>query len=149
MPLTVLVNLRGNPEPPTDVVRRLRAVDPNLGLEWSAFEQWRLVRKWAETDRRWQWVQEGKTPPSSAHDVIGYIPNDCDVDQVPAYVAQLLRDWPVAEAREMLSKMDHYHTEEATAPVAQAMEEAVEQTMADVTAPLKKTGRRKKVTLAE
>jgi hypothetical protein len=33
--------------------------------------------------------------------------------------------------------------------VAQAMEEAVEQTMADVTAPLKKTGRRKKVTLAE
>jgi hypothetical protein len=149
MPLTVLVNLRGNPEPPVEVLRRLRAVDPHLGLEWSQFEQWRLTRKWPETDRRWQWVQEGKTPPSSAYDIIGYIPNDCDTDQVPAYVAHLLRDWPVEEAREMLSRMDHYHTAEATAPVAQAMEEAVEQTLADVTAPLKKAGRRKKVTLAE
>jgi len=83
-----------------------------------------------------------------AFDVIGHIPNQCSVDEVPAYTERLLREWSNAdEATQMLKQMDHYHTGTATGEVEEAVQEAIEETIASVTAPLVKKGRRKKVTL--
>lgn len=150
MPLSVLVNLRGNPEPPGEVVRRLRAVDPKLTLRWGPWGAWQLVREWRSEDRRWERVQTERYDPAMAFDVIGHIPNDCNVDQVPAYVERLLREWGNAdEAKRMLDQMDHYHTGKATDEVQESVEEAIEATIAEVSAPLVKKGRRKRVTLSE
>jgi hypothetical protein len=150
MPLSVIVNDRGTPEPPTDVVRRLRAVDPKLTLRWGPWGAWQLVREWRSGDRRWERVQTERYDPAMAFDVIGHIPNDCSTEQVPAYVERLLREWGNAdEAKRMLDQMDHYHTGTATADVQEAVEEAIEATVAEVAAPLVKKGRRKRVTLSE
>lgn len=148
MPLSVIVNDRGTPEPPTDVVRRLRAVDPKLTLRWGPWGAWQLVREWRSGDRRWERVQTERYDPAMAFDVIGHIPNACSVDEVPAYVERLLREWSNAdEATQMLKAMDHYHTGTATSAVAEAVQEAIEETVATVTAPIVKKGRRTKVTL--
>jgi len=133
MPLAMVVNLRGNPEPPADVVRRLQAVDPCLSIRWAEqHKQWAVVRAWPETDRRWAWVRESRYDPKAAHDILGHVPNDCGVDQVPAYVSQLLREWPVAEAKEILSRMDRYNenTEVVQEQVAEATEAVIEAVVA-------------------
>lgn len=150
MPLGVVVNLRGDPEPPPSVLARLTAVDPGLSLRWSKMNQWALVRAWPPSDRRWQWVQEGAYSVAQAHDIIGYVPNDCDVDQVPAYVERLIREWPVEDAKAMVSRMARYSdptTPEHAAVAAEAVAEATEAVLEEVTAPVRKRGRRAKVTV--
>lgn len=143
MPLSVITNLRGEPEVPSDVARRLAAVDAGLSLRWTAQGKvWALVRQWPETDRRWQWVRESRYNPSQAHDIIGYIPNDCAVDQVPSYVTRLLREWPVADARKVLDGMERYN--QRTDAVEEAVAEATEAVLEEVTAPLRKRGRPRK-----
>ncbi len=131
MPLSVLMNLRGEPEVPSDVVRGLAAVDAGLSLRWTAQGKvWALVRQWPATDRRWQWVRESRYSPAQAHDIIGYIPNDCPVDQVPSYVTRLLREWPVADARKMLEGMERYN--QRTDVVEALVDEATEAVLEDV-----------------
>lgn len=139
MPLSVVVTLAGDPQPPGDVLRRLEGI--GLTLEWSKqMTQWTVKRPWPMHDRRWKWVQEQKYDPKSAHDIVGYIPNDCSVDQVPAYLTRMLREWPVDGAKELLHKMVEYNASDA--PVQEAVEAAIEETVAEVTAPVKKKGRR-------
>jgi hypothetical protein len=150
MPLSVIVNDRGTPEPPTDVVRRLRAVDPKLTLRWGPWGAWQLVREWRSGDRRWERVQTERYDPEMAFDVIGHIPNDCSAEQVPALAERCIREWANAdEAKRMLDSWDHYHTGAATTDVQEVVEEAIEATVAEVAAPLVKKGRRKRVTLSE
>lgn len=141
MPLAMVMNLRGNPEPPADVVRRLQAVDSGLTIRWAEqHKQWAVVRTWPENDRRWAWVQSQKYSPAQAHDILGYVPNDCGTDQVPSYVSALLRDWPVEDAKAMLSRMDRYN--ENTDVVQEKVEEAAEAVIEAVTAPKKSRGTR-------
>lgn len=147
MPISVLVTANGDPQPPEDVLRRLRAVDGGLTLEWQRqMKQWTVKRAWPQSDRRWQWVQEQSYPPSAAHDILGYVPNDCDVDQVPAYVEGLIRTWPVEDAKQLLERMVHYN--DRTDAVAAVVEQAVEETLetAVETVLKRKPGRPKKVT---
>lgn len=141
MPLSVITNLRGEPEVPSDVARSLAAVDAGMSLRWTQQGKvWALVRQWPETDRRWQWVRESRYNPSQAHDIIGYIPNDCPVDQVPSYVTRLLREWPVADAKKVLDGMERYN--QRTEVVEALVEQAAEAVLEDV-AP-KKRGRPRK-----
>ncbi len=147
MPLSVVLNLRGDPEPPGDVVRRLAAVDPGLTLKWSAqHKQWAVWREWPENDRRWQWVQEQRYSRAQAHDILGHVPNDCAVDQVPAYVSRILREFPTADAKRLLERMTEYN--DKTDEVAAAVETVAEQVAESMTAP-KTKGRRVKVTPSE
>lgn len=140
MPLSVVVNLAGNPEPPGDVVRRLQGL--GLTLDWSAqMRQWTVKRPWPQGDRRWQWVQQNKYDPKGAHDIVGYIPNECSVDQVPAYLERMLRTWPVDGGKQLADKVAFWN--EPTPEVEAVVEAAIEQTL-DVVAP-KKKGRRTKV----
>lgn len=150
MPLSVIVNDRGTPEPPTDVVRRLRAVDPKLTLRWGPWGAWQLVREWRASDRRWERVQTERYDPAMAFDVIGHIPNDCSADEVPALAARLIREWPNAdEAKQMLDNWNHYHTGAATSEVQDAVEAAIEETVQTVSEPFYKRWRRKRVSIPE
>lgn len=146
MPIAAVVTMHGTPVPPEDVLRRLRAVDAGLGLAWTGpLNQWKLVRQWPSSDRRWRWVQEQKYDPAQAHDIIGYIPNDCPVDMVPAYVERLVREWPVPDRVKILEGMVRYNAEGRTDAVEAAVAGAIEETVEAVAAP--KKGRRKRVTV--
>lgn len=94
-PVRVLgFNERGIPQAPADVVARLRAIDPNLALKcyrWGVEDQWTIVWHWLETDPRQARVQSGEIDPSTAVDILAYLPLDVKPDDVPGYIAPMLR----------------------------------------------------------
>jgi hypothetical protein len=90
------------PEPPADIVRRLRQVDERLDLRWVSYRNtdyanvnenayWAIVLNWAENDKRWMYVQRGEMSPESTFDIIAMLPPDCDVEQAFGFFQRGLR----------------------------------------------------------
>lgn len=94
-PVRVLgFNERGIPQAPDDVVQRLRAIDPHLALrcyQWGATQQWAIIWHWLATDPRMARVQSGEIDPSTAVDILAYVPLGIRPDEVPGYIAPMLR----------------------------------------------------------
>jgi hypothetical protein len=139
----VLLNSAGQPEPPTDVVKRLRALHAGLHLKFLEYtaQHWAVCMSWNAEDRRWERVQQGEIGPASAYDIIGYLPLDCGVDEAPAYLERMFRQYPKDEVRNMA---DHVAAYNETAPVAEAIEAALTEAL-DVPVLPKKRGRPKKL----
>lgn len=91
----LLVNERGIPEAPADVVGRLRAIDPHLGLrcyQWGIAYQWAVIWSWdPETDPRMARVRSGEIDPITAVDILGYLPLDAKPDDAVAIVGKMLK----------------------------------------------------------
>ncbi len=141
--MPVLLNSAGQPEPPTAVVARLRALHAGLSLKFLTHtgEHWAVCMAWQPEDRRWERVQQGETDPASAYDIIGYLPVDCPTDEAPAYLERTFRQYPKDEIRNMA---DHVLDYNAQAPVAEAIEAALTEALEDPILP-KKRGRPKKL----
>ena len=141
--MSVLLNSAGQPEPPTAVVRRLRALHAGLHLRYLEHtgEHWAVCMDWQPDDRRWEWVQTGKSDPASAYDIIGYLPMLCSADEAPAYLERVFRQYPKEEVRNMA---DHVQAYNETAPVAAAIESALTDALETPVAP-RPRGRPKKV----
>jgi len=139
----VLLNSAGQPEPPTAVVARLRALHAGLSLKFLTHtgEHWAVCMAWSPEDRRWERVQQGETDPASAYDIIGYLPVDCPTDEAPAYLERTFRQYPKDEIRQMADYVQQYN---ADAPVSAAVEEALTEALESPVLP-KKRGRPKKV----
>lgn len=87
-------NERGIPQAPADVVRRLREIDPHLALRcyrWGVEDQWTIVWEWTDTDPRQARVQSGEIDPSTAVDILAYLPLEVRPDDVPGYILPMLR----------------------------------------------------------
>jgi len=93
-PVRVLgFNERGVPQAPADILARLRAIDPQLGLQcyrWGVEDQWAIVYRWGEHDPRWARVQSGEIDPSTALDILNYLRLDVKPDDVPAMMERSL-----------------------------------------------------------
>lgn len=141
--MPVLLNSAGLPEPPTHVVARLRALHAGLSLKFLTHtgEHWAVCLAWGPEDRRWERVQTGQTDPASAYDIIGYVPVECSVDEAPAHLERVFRQYPKDEVRTMADYVQQYN---ASAPVDAAIEEALVEALESPVAP-KKRGRPKKV----
>ena len=141
--MAVLLNAAGQPEPPTAVVARLRALHAGLSLKFLTHtgEHWAVCMAWQPEDRRWERVQQGETDPASAYDIIGYLPVDCPTDEAPAYLERTFRQYPKDEIRNMA---DHVLDYNANAPVSEAIEAALTDALEDPILP-KKRGRPKKL----
>jgi hypothetical protein len=139
----VLLNSAGQPEPPTHIVARLRALHAGLHLKFLTHtgEHWAICLTWSPDDRRWEYIQTGATDPASAYDIIGYLPVDCSADEAPSYLERTFRQYPKDEVRNMA---DHVHEYNATAPVDAAIEEALTEALESPVLP-KKRGRPKKL----
>ena len=141
--MPVLLNSAGQPEPPTHVVTRLRALHAGLSLKFldQTGEHWAVCMAWQPDDRRWERVQQGETDPASAYDIIGYLPVDCSMDEAPAHLERVFRQYPKDEVRNMA---DHVQSYNESAPVDAAIEEALVEALESPVVP-KKRGRPKKV----
>lgn len=141
--MPVLLNSAGQPEPPTHVVARLRALHAGLHLKYLEYtaQHWAVCMTWEPGDRRWERVQQGETDPASAYDIIGYLPMDCPVAEAPAYLERMLRQYPKDEVRNMADHVEQYNAE---APVAAAVESALTEALETPVLPVKR-GRPKKV----
>lgn len=106
-----LVNHRGEPVPPMDVVLRLKTIDERLSIEWveGAWGQsyFGLFERWRQGDPRWARVQSGEIPEKSARDLVQMFPRHCPAPEMAAFVEQR---WgsravgnPVEEAERMVA----------------------------------------------
>ena len=139
--MSMLLNAAGRPEPSPEVARRLRAIDPRLKVQWVAGigGNWAVTCDWSEHDRRWEWVQQGRTARDRAYDVFGYIPFDCPLEQAPALIERMFRQYPRDDARKMADAVLQWNEDKAgQADVEQAIAEVLD--MPDPTKAPKKRG---------
>lgn len=122
--MPVLLNSAGRPEPPTDIVRRLKAIHAGLHLRFVDMtgEHWAVCMTWEPGDDRWAWIQRGEASPDSAYSIIGYLPLLCSLDEAPSFLERMFRQYPKDEVRNMA---DHVLAFNASAPSAALMEEAI------------------------
>jgi len=121
---SVVLNHRGQPEPSSEIQRRLRLVHPRLELRYvdSVDAHWAICLRWADNDRRWSMIQSNEVDPNRSLDIIGYLPMACSTDEAPAYLEKSMREYPADEVRNIVRDMGQYN---AVAPIQQAMEEAM------------------------
>ena len=113
--MSVLVNALGRPEPSPEVQRRLRAVHPNLFLRFIDHlgTHWAICWQWPENDRRWETVQSGEVDPARAHDIVGYLPMDCSLDDAPAHLHRVMRTFPKEEVSALADRILRFNETEA------------------------------------
>lgn len=87
-----IVNNRGEPVPPSDVVERLRRIDERLSIEWVegawGASYFGLFERWKQGDRRWERVQNGEIAEAKARDLIQMFPRSCPAYEMAAFVEQ-------------------------------------------------------------
>lgn len=98
----------GVPLPPSHIVAALQAWEPALGLTYHAV-QWAFTWTWKENDPRRARVRSGELPEHEARDIIGYIPIDCSLEDVPSYAVQCLRQYPRDEVRKLVDSVHRYN----------------------------------------
>lgn len=109
----LVLNDRGVPEPPSDIQRRLREIDPDLHLRFSG-GQFALAFRWRQDDPRRQMIRAGEMNPGDDFDIYGFLPHDCAADEAYGYVVANLRSWSQAstDAKGMLERVHHYNREQ-------------------------------------
>jgi hypothetical protein len=120
----LILNDRGEPQPPTHVLERLTSVHAGLGLRHTPHNGpvWAITMAWGPEDRRWEYVQNGTAPASRAFDIIGYLPIACPPDEAASYVATVFRQSSRADVQRMADDVLRHNT---TAPAAAMVEEAI------------------------
>jgi len=141
--MSILLNERGNPEPSPDVQRRLRGIHPRLSLRFmqSAPSHWGVTLGWGDDDPRKERVRTGQTPLDRAFDIIGYLPMNASVDEAPAYLSRMFREYPLDHVR---SIADHITNFNATEPVREAAEAAAAEVLDRANPAGTPKGRRRK-----
>lgn len=141
-----LVNERGTPEPPTEIVARLQRVHPGFGLRYAeghAGINWHFTKQWDADDRRREWIKNGSVSPDSDYDIIGPLPIDCSLGEAAGYAEKCLGSYPIESVAALRHQMHKYNTVDI--PAAQVQEVATS-TMEDFEASKRqKNPRRTKV----
>lgn len=122
----VLLNAAGTPEPPSDTVRRLAAIHPDLGVQFNPQtpQHWMITMQWPRQDRRWEMVQRQEISGEKTFSILGFLPMDCPVDQAPAYLERFLRTSTEESARNLVQYVNQWN--------ASAPQTAVEEALASV-----------------
>ena len=88
-----------NPDPPEEIVRRLKQIDPSLNLKFVEYPTteshidgqrwWAVVLDWEPNDPRHRLIQLNQIG-NAPFDVIGYLPLDCSVYDAHSYMVNFL-----------------------------------------------------------
>lgn len=127
--MSVILNHLGTPEPPSDIVRRLRQVDPDLGLRFVPFvtgDLWAITLRWPEKDPRREDIQKGLRDPRFDWDAICYLPIDCPPDQAFGYLQRGLVSANTDRARWLAEHSQAYNSTLADRAFDSVMEEAID-----------------------
>lgn len=124
-----ILNSMGAPEPSPEIRRRLQAIHPRLDIRFiqSAESHWAITLDWEENDRRHRMVQSGDLAPNRAYDIVGYIPLDCSLDEVPGYVASVFRRSNKSEVNRLIERVAKFNETPAQKAVDEAIGEVLDQ----------------------
>lgn len=129
-PTYMLVNTHNEPIPPSHVVKLLKEINPRLGLKWFPpgdllpKGSWSIIEAWTPNDTRWKMIQEGKMDPGAAFDALGYLPEDCPVEQARGYLERYFISWKGtrADCGKYLEKLNQYNLKQQAAAVQPTMD---------------------------
>ena len=130
-PQSVLVNRFEEPIPPSDIVRRLKQIDPHLGLRYYNDSRqegyhWAVTWDWPANDRRREWIQQGQTPPDRAFDILTFLPSDCDPNDAYGFVVRSMRVASTPEIRKCLEWVARYNDDVTAAQDRQVTDPAMQ-----------------------
>lgn len=129
----------GYPLPPSEIVERVKRIHPQLNLRFAdgiGGTGWAITWEWNETDRRWAWVQDGRTDPTMAYDIIGYLPMGCKVDEAPSYLESSIKQYPREEVQKLRERVSYYNrVEQPKEVVAKVTADAMDDFSRDQRAP--------------
>ena len=111
------------PDPPADILERLRQIDPTLGLRFSPTTidnwsgdvvnvgHWIVTIGWREDDRRWEMVRRQEMKPEDACDRVLDLPADCSVQEAYGYFVDNVKRWNGSkdEVTRLLSRAHHFN----------------------------------------
>ena len=123
-----LITPMGDPVPPQDILRRVKAISPRYDIRWVSgawgMSYFGLFEQWTERDARREWIQRGAHDPSKDYDLVYMFPVGCTPHEMAAYVEQrfgMRGIDPRKEADRLVA--------EAQKLYAQASDEAVDKTV--------------------
>lgn len=105
MAALVAVTFNSGPEVPADVLLRLRALNPQLGLRFYQGQGWKVMWKWRDDDRRREYIKRGELPADEDADIVCELPEDLSLDQVPAYIEHRTAQHPAAHLRALCDSL--------------------------------------------
>ena len=124
----MILSDQGVPYAPSDIVTRLRQVNPRLGLLWRNGwngAHWALVMEWDESDRRRSRVRSGELAPDEAHDILAFLPPDCSADQAYGYLVNAFRASSEENTRKLLDRVHTYNDNVLKAHEESALSDAL------------------------
>ena len=111
--MALVLNQLGLPEPPTEIVRRLKQIHPAFGLKFyrpaAASSLWALTWQWADNDPRRSYIRRGEIAPDADYDILAWLPLDCSVEQAAAYVERAVRGHPREDIKRLTERLQHYN----------------------------------------
>jgi hypothetical protein len=95
----MILSAEGVSQAPSDMVARLKQVDPSLDLkfiylptgEYTKSAWWAIVYAWPMNDPRMARVQSGEINPKNAFDIIGYLPLDASPDDAYGWFVKAIK----------------------------------------------------------
>lgn len=129
MSAPLVLNDRGLPEPPADLQRRLRQIHDRLCLRYvqAADAVWAVCVRWDEHDPRFGNVQSQVLDPDRAFDIVGYLPKDCSLNEAPAYLARMFRQYPKETIQQFANGVDAFNKSVVSTAADRALGEVLDQ----------------------
>lgn len=115
-PSFLVRNAEGIPQPPTDLLERIRRENPGVGLFYTK-AQWAITEGWKDDDPRRERIKTGEMQPQFAFDICGYLPITCSLDEAPAYINRELTSWTAEQFKGIRDAVRHWN--DVVQPAAQ------------------------------
>lgn len=136
-PPPMVLGADGIPQPPTEIVQRLKQINPALGLKYAqqygGGHHWAVTFQWPEFDTRRKYIQAGELPAEDDHDIMCWLPADCSVNDAYGYVVNSFRNGSTESARSLLDRVHEFNKNHKAALDAPLMDELREQAYGIVT----------------
>jgi hypothetical protein len=125
-PEDLLRDALGRPQPPSELLARLRRFDDRLGLHYTK-AAWAITERWRTEDRRWEWVRNGSVPEAMAFDICGYLPINCSLDEAPAYIERELHSYTPDQYLKLRAAVAHWNDVTQDQQVEEAVRTGIEE----------------------
>lgn len=107
-PETLVRGADGRPQPPQELIERLKKYDARVGLYYTKCS-WAITEAWAENDPRRARILEGDMSEDMAFDICGYLPLTCSLDEAPAYIERELRSYSAEQFAALRYSISHWN----------------------------------------
>lgn len=129
----MLLGTDHRPLPPSDIERRVKQIDPHLGLRWEANgvggPGWWVIYRWPEQDPRRRMIRDGRMAPDGDFDLYAQLPVDCPPEQAYGFITNAFRTSGSPEAKRLLDRVGEFNrqvTESRWEPVLAEAHEIIE-----------------------